>query len=115
MAIPLAVFVDAACPGNGTEFAKGGYRIHFAEDDPRNVCVTELPGPHTNNRAHLHSILAVLIICYNMLPQNVTCIQTCSEIVVRTCLLVLLFFLNCLKAFVCKYNLFEIHLLICLL
>ena len=82
----LSVFVDAACLGNGTLSAKGGYRIYIAPDDPRNVCVAELPGRQSNNRAHLHSMIAVLNICHTMSLKEIHCIQTCSKIVVCTSL-----------------------------
>ncbi|KAL8269925.1 hypothetical protein Esti_006155 [Eimeria stiedai] len=57
----IGVFVDGACPANGTAEARAGLGVYFGDDDPRNVSLPLASGPQTNQRAELAAILAALI------------------------------------------------------
>jgi ribonuclease HI len=57
----MAVFVDGACPGNGKQWAKGGYGVYFGRNSIYNVSASL---PHwesqTSQRAELSAALCAV-------------------------------------------------------
>lgn len=76
------IFTDAACKPNGDKNAYGAFRVHFGEDNPRNVCVLPLvPSvpPHTNNRVHLMAIAEAIKRFRTMATTKTSIIFSCSK------------------------------------
>ncbi|CDI77844.1 ribonuclease H, putative [Eimeria acervulina] len=57
----VAVYADGACLGNGHSFARAGIGVYFGSEDPKNISLPLLLGPHTNQRAELASLLVALL------------------------------------------------------
>jgi ribonuclease HI len=58
--VPIQVYTDGACVGNGTAGARGGIGVWFGPDSPHNVS-RPIAGPlHTNNVAELQAIEAAI-------------------------------------------------------
>ena len=57
----IGVYIDGACPGNGTPTAKGSYGVYFAPNSPYNTS-GKLPTdfPQTSQRAELIAALIAL-------------------------------------------------------
>lgn len=57
----IVVFVDGACRGNGTPYAKGGYGVYFGPESPYNVSKPlKENSPQTSQRAELTAVLVAL-------------------------------------------------------
>ncbi|KAJ3557598.1 hypothetical protein NP233_g11700 [Leucocoprinus birnbaumii] len=56
----LVVFVDGACPGNGTADARAGLGVFFHSDSPLNFSAPLPEGPHTNQRAEICAAIIAL-------------------------------------------------------
>ena len=56
----IGLYIDGACPGNGTPSAKGGIGVYFGQNSPYNISES-LRGPNqTSQRAELLAALAAL-------------------------------------------------------
>jgi|SRR5277367_1194649 ribonuclease HI len=57
----IGVYIDGACPGNGTPRAKGGYGVYFGSDSQFNVSKPlKENSPQTSQRAELTAALVAL-------------------------------------------------------
>jgi ribonuclease HI len=57
----IGVFVDGACPGNGTSSARGGYGVFFGSNSRNNVSKPlKSNSPQTSQRAELMAVLVAL-------------------------------------------------------
>ena len=56
----MEVYVDGACPRNGTADARAGVGVWFGADSPHNVSRPVTGDVHTNNVAELQAIAAAL-------------------------------------------------------
>ncbi|KAF5356940.1 hypothetical protein D9756_006614 [Leucocoprinus leucothites] len=66
----LTIFVDGACPGNGTPKARAGMGVYFYEDCPMNISTPLLEGPFTNQRAELCPAIAALETVQDLIIQD---------------------------------------------
>lgn len=55
----IAIFVDGACLGNGTEWASGGMGVYFGPDSRHNISQS-LSGRQTNQRAEIRAAILAL-------------------------------------------------------
>jgi len=56
----IGLYIDGACPGNGTPSAKGGIGVYFGPDSPYNISETLLGPNPTSQRAELLAASAAL-------------------------------------------------------
>ena len=77
----IVVAIDGACPGNGTDSAKGAYGIYFGRNSPYNKFGLLSPAfRQTNNAAELEAARkAVHTVLRNILPDS-----TAKELILMT-------------------------------
>jgi ribonuclease HI len=56
----IGLYIDGACPGNGTPSAKGGVGVYFGPDSPYNISDNVLEPNPTSQRAELLAVYAGL-------------------------------------------------------
>ena len=66
----IGLYIDGACPGNGTPSAKGGIGVYFGPNSPYNISES-LPGPNqTSQRAELLAARAAFRQIEHVVTQN---------------------------------------------
>jgi ribonuclease HI len=56
----IGLYIDGACPGNGTPTAKGGIGVYFGQNSPYNISQPIVGPIQTSQRAELHAFNAAL-------------------------------------------------------
>ena len=59
MSLDMWVYVDGACRGNGTQWARAGYGVWFGSNHPLN-CSGPVPGRQTNQVAEIHAAIEAI-------------------------------------------------------
>ena len=68
----MRIFIDGACPGNGTQSAQAGWGIVVFDNKDKFVYQDsgKVAGRQTNNRAELKALLESLKVIKNQMPEK---------------------------------------------